>query len=207
MRPRQVSGKRYQWPNVPEVHNRLGTVLTGLGKHHEAESSFKKAIAIKQDYGEAHQNLGDVLLVQGRLSEAETHCRHAITYNADLAEAHCALSIVLYGSGDIDAAIVSIEQAISIKPDFKTYSVILRVLQKRSDHKDEPSLINDVNGSSYSLPLPRKVYKLHRKVEKDLIAHLYKLETLDLKEERDPSYGSVKGSAMPSIFCSTHTLQ
>jgi tetratricopeptide (TPR) repeat protein len=51
----------------------LGTVLDEQGKHEEAITSFRKALAIEPGLAEAHCNLGDALQSQGRIAEALRH--------------------------------------------------------------------------------------------------------------------------------------
>jgi SAM-dependent methyltransferase len=50
----------------------LGNTLKELGRLEDAETSYKKAIAIKPDYAEAHSNLGITLQELGRLEDALT---------------------------------------------------------------------------------------------------------------------------------------
>ncbi|HZW13187.1 MAG TPA: methyltransferase domain-containing protein [Noviherbaspirillum sp.] len=44
-------------PNIPEVHNNLGTVLKEQGRLAEAHATFERALALRPDYASAHSNL------------------------------------------------------------------------------------------------------------------------------------------------------
>jgi len=54
----------------PEVHNNLGIALFGLDHFDEAESSFKKAILLEENYAEPYFNLGNLYRKTGRDVEA-----------------------------------------------------------------------------------------------------------------------------------------
>ncbi len=44
-------------PDVPELHNNLGSILREMGKIGEAEHAFKRALALRPSYASAHSNL------------------------------------------------------------------------------------------------------------------------------------------------------
>jgi tetratricopeptide (TPR) repeat protein len=96
----------------------LGNILRELGRLEDAETSFKKAIAIKPDLAEAHYNLGITLKELGKLGDAETSFKKAIAIKPDLAEAHCNLGISLQKLGRLEDAQTSYKKAIANKPDY-----------------------------------------------------------------------------------------
>ena len=96
----------------------MGVALQELGRLEDAETSCKKAIAIKPDYAEAHSNLGNTLKELGRLKDAETSYNKAIAIKPDYAEAHSNLGFVLKGLGRIAEAEASFAEAVRLKPDF-----------------------------------------------------------------------------------------
>ena len=81
-------------PDYAEAHSNLGNTLKELGRLEEAETNYRKAIALKPDFAEAHNNLGATLQEQGRLDEAETNYRKAIALKPDFAEAHRHLTLL-----------------------------------------------------------------------------------------------------------------
>ena len=71
------------------AHSNLGIILKDHGNLKEAESSYRKAIAINPDFANAHYNLANILKDLGNLKEAESSYRKAIAINPDFAIAHC----------------------------------------------------------------------------------------------------------------------
>ena len=65
-----------------------------MGRLDEAETNYRKAIALKPDFAEGHNDLGIMLQEQGRLDEAETNYRKAITLKPDYAEAYRYLTTI-----------------------------------------------------------------------------------------------------------------
>lgn len=61
----------------PAARDLLGFVLARQGKLDEAESQFRRSVAIDPGFAPAHQNLGRLLLQQGRPEEALEHLREA----------------------------------------------------------------------------------------------------------------------------------
>ena len=58
--------------------------MKDLGKIHEAEESFRKAIVINPDYAEAHNNLGNIMKSHDRLEDAEKCIARAIALDPEL---------------------------------------------------------------------------------------------------------------------------
>jgi tetratricopeptide (TPR) repeat protein len=99
-----------EWSRSLEYAQELSRLL-------EAETSYKKTIAIKPSYAEVHYNLGNTLRNLGRLLEAETSYRKAIAINPELAEAHSNLGVIQKELGRLQDAVTSCNKAIAIKPD------------------------------------------------------------------------------------------
>ncbi|MBP7146095.1 MAG: tetratricopeptide repeat protein [Acidobacteria bacterium] len=65
-------------PDYPDVHFRLGQVLTRLGRHEDAVEQFRRAIATNPGYLDAQLRLGYALLTLGRDAEAQAAFRAAL---------------------------------------------------------------------------------------------------------------------------------
>lgn len=61
------------YPSGAKIHNNLGIFYKKLGRHEEAISQHKKALAIDPDYARAHYNLGLVYGGKGFFSLAADH--------------------------------------------------------------------------------------------------------------------------------------
>jgi 2-polyprenyl-3-methyl-5-hydroxy-6-metoxy-1,4-benzoquinol methylase/Tfp pilus assembly protein PilF len=96
----------------------LGITLQELGRLEDAETSYKKAIAIKPDLAEAHCNLGNTLQELGRLEDAEKSYNKAIAIKPDYAKAHSNLGNTLQELGRLADAETSCKKAIAIKPGY-----------------------------------------------------------------------------------------
>jgi tetratricopeptide (TPR) repeat protein len=69
------------------AHNGLGSVLFHQGNDHDAESEYRRALAIDPNFKEAHYNLGLVLYREGKHDDAIAAYRRslAIDPNFELA--------------------------------------------------------------------------------------------------------------------------
>lgn len=61
------------YPNGAKVHNNLGIFYGKLGRHKEAISQYKKALAIDPNYAGAHYKLGLIYGGKGFFSLAADH--------------------------------------------------------------------------------------------------------------------------------------
>jgi protein O-GlcNAc transferase len=101
-----------------EVHQLLGSALTGLGRLEEAVRSYTKAVTIRPKFAEAQNNLGYALQALGRLDEAISHYRKAIAARADYPEAFNNLGNALHLQDRSDEAISQYGKAIALWPDY-----------------------------------------------------------------------------------------
>ena len=192
-------------PNFAEAHSNLGITLHESGRLEEAEASLRQAIALNADYAEAHSNLGMTLQELGRLEESELRFRKAIELQPDYAEAHCNLGKVLYAFGDKNSALRSIERANVLDPDSKYISLLLSVLKARKTRANNEASKGNINTSDCITKSPSKILLLNRLVEPELISYLYRTKLLDLDKERDPSFGSTRGS-LYDLFDTKHPI-
>jgi len=188
-----------------EAHYNLGNALIVLGRLEEAEASYREAILSKSDFAEAYYNLGSMLKDQDRLEEAEVSYREAILLKPDYAEAHSNLGAVFYGNGDKDSALGSIKRANAIDPKSKSFSLLLNVLQARKMRENTEVSNGNIIDSDCNIESPQKILRLNRAVETELIAYLYKIKSLDLTKERDPSFGNTRGSDY-NLFHDDHII-
>jgi len=192
-------------PDYAEAHSNLGITLHELGRLDEAEASYLQAIALNSDYAEAHSNLGMTLQELGRLEESESRFRKAIELQPDYAEAHCNLGKVLYAFGDKNSALRSIERANVLDPDSKYISLLLSVLKARKARVNNEVSKENITTSDCITKSSSKILLLNRLVEPELTTYLYRTKLLDLDKERDPSFGSTRGS-LYDLFETKHPI-
>ena len=149
-------------PTHYKAHNNLGSILLKLGRLDEAEVSFKKAIEYKPEFEVAYYNLGIALEKLGRYDEAETSYKKAIEYKPDYFEAHNNLNIVLRQN----KLLLKIEQVRNSKKKIKVSNL----------------------GADIGLAINPFISK--RKVDSELIAELYKINSVELDKTKDVRYGN-----------------
>jgi tetratricopeptide (TPR) repeat protein len=80
-------------PSWPEVHNTLGTILTAMGRGHEARGAFERALSLDQDAAYVLNNLCYLSLLEGRLTRAVEECRRALAADPSLTSARNNLAL------------------------------------------------------------------------------------------------------------------
>ena len=149
-------------PTHYKAHNNLGAILLKLGRLDEAEVSFKKAIEYKPEFEVAHNNLGIALEKLDRLDEAETSYKKAIEYKPDYFEAHKNLNTILRQN----KLLLKIEQVRNSKKKIKVSNL----------------------GADIGLAINPFISK--RNVDSELIAELYKINSVELDKTKDVRYGN-----------------
>ena len=149
-------------PTHYKAHNNLGAILLKLGRLDEAEVSFKKAIEYKPEFEVAYYNLGIALEKLGRYDEAETSYKKAIEYKPDYFEAHKNLNILLRQN----KLLLKIEQVRNSKKKIKVSNL----------------------GADIGLAINPFISK--RNVNSELIAELYKINSVELDKTKDVRYGN-----------------
>jgi predicted O-linked N-acetylglucosamine transferase (SPINDLY family) len=104
-------------PDLAEVHNSLGAVLTELGQLPEALRNFQEALRLKPDYSEALYNEGTTFRRMGRLPDAEASYRSALQLR-ELPQAYCNLAAVQVLQGRPAEAVASYEAALRCWPGY-----------------------------------------------------------------------------------------
>lgn len=104
------------WPESPEAHTGLGTVLLQMGRLEEAEESLREAVRLKRTYSEAWRNLGLCLVQQKRFDEARLAFEEALRFRpgnlGDLVEAARAA----IDAGRYDVATRHLDEAARLHP-------------------------------------------------------------------------------------------
>jgi tetratricopeptide (TPR) repeat protein len=105
-------------PGCWMAHYNLGIVLVKQGEPDQAIDHYRRAVALRPDYGEAHYNLGRLLVEQGQLDDAIAHYERAAAINPADAEAQNNLGVTFFGVGHADDAIAHYRKALEIRPDY-----------------------------------------------------------------------------------------
>jgi tetratricopeptide (TPR) repeat protein len=103
---------------VAEYHHNRAVVLLRLQRAGDAESSFRRALALKAAYPDAHNGLGNALQALGRFSEAVAAYYAALQQNAEFAEAHNNLGNALRRLNKLEEAITHFQKALVLRPDY-----------------------------------------------------------------------------------------
>ena len=105
-------------PNLAEVWNNRGVILTKLKRYSEAISSYNQALQIRSDYPDAWNNQGVAL---GKIKDykmAVTAYDRAVDLKPDYGEAWNNRGSALIQLKKYDEAIQSYQKAADLKPDF-----------------------------------------------------------------------------------------
>ena len=131
-------------------------------KLEEAEFLFQNILQAQPTHYKAHNNLGAILLKLGKLDEAEVSFKKAIEYKPDYFEAHKNLNIVLRQN----KLLLKIEQVRNSKKKIKVSNL----------------------GADIGLAINPFISK--RKVDTELLAKLYKINSVELDKTKDVRYGN-----------------
>ncbi len=102
----------------PIFYYNLGMAQHRGGHLEAAETSYRRALALKSDYADALKGLGGVLFALSKLDEAETCCRKVVRLARRDPRAHHNLSTVLLVRGAADEAADCAREALRLKPDY-----------------------------------------------------------------------------------------
>jgi len=104
--------------NRPDALTDLGNAYFNLGRLGEAETTYRRAIALDPRHPHAQYNLGVTLTRQRKLGEAIAHFRLAIAASPGFAAAHNILGDTLRALGKVEEAIEAYEDALRADPGF-----------------------------------------------------------------------------------------
>jgi tetratricopeptide (TPR) repeat protein len=104
-------------------HN-LGAALQSAGRVDEAIGHYRRAVAIRPDYGPAYNNLGVALAATDRLDEAIAALREAVRLDPgssvarrNLGDAHYNLGSALLEAGSVEQSIDQFRTALQLMPE------------------------------------------------------------------------------------------
>ena len=104
-------------PAAAPYHCNLGEVHRAMGAGEQAESSYRRALALNENFPEAWNNLGLVRQAGGKLNQAMDCFRRAIALREGYAMAHNNLGNALRQSEQVDQAIAEFRKAVAAQPD------------------------------------------------------------------------------------------
>lgn len=104
-----------------------------------AETNFKKAVDMSNNFGLAIYNLGIVYDQQGKLAEAIKQLEKIAPFNSDQPSLLFELSLLYYRNGDKDKAFNTLQQVLMLKPDYSNALWYLALIYE--ERKDIPNAI------------------------------------------------------------------
>ena len=182
-------------PEFVVAHYNLGIIQANLLKFNEAEKSYKKAIELKEDYVEAYSNLGSVYLKLEKLNKAEENFKKAIELNSSFAVGHYNLAVTQEKLKKFNEAEKSYKKAIELKEDYaeainnlhrmiRQNKLLLEIKDIRELKKTKAS-VTKIGGRLANNPFVSK-----RKVEKELITEIYKINSVEIDNTKDIRFGN-----------------
>ncbi|MBM4251285.1 MAG: tetratricopeptide repeat protein [Deltaproteobacteria bacterium] len=119
-----------------DVHNNLGLALDESGNAAEAETAYKRAVAINPAYGLAHTNLGILYVKQAKFDDASRHFATAIELDPEANEALNGLAYIKFLQNDLADAAKLNDIALSLRPSDLSNLELKAQLESRRGHFD-----------------------------------------------------------------------
>ncbi len=104
-----------------------------------AETNYKKAIEMSNNFGLAIYNLGVVYDQQGKLPEAIKQLEKIAPFNNDQPNLLFELGLLYYRNGDKDKAFTTLQQVLVLQPDYSNANWYLALIYE--ERKDIPNAI------------------------------------------------------------------
>lgn len=121
-------------PNVPELHDMLGSMRFAQKNYPAAVEAYRAAILMRPNFPEAHYNLGNALRDGGDAVRAEQAFLKALELRPDLAEAHNNLGNLRFFAGDPAGAIPHYRRVLGLRPAMTAAWFNLGNALKAGDH-------------------------------------------------------------------------
>lgn len=107
-----------QDPGDAEALQLLGLVRQAQGAGQEAESYYRRSLAVNPLQPNVHNNMGNLFKLQGRLDDAVDAFREAVRLKPNYAEAHLNLGLTLSAKGGHVEAEKCCRAALRIQPNY-----------------------------------------------------------------------------------------
>ena len=182
-------------PEFVIAYYNLGIIQANLLKFNEAEISYKKAIELKEDYVEAYSNLGSVYLKLEKLYKAEENFEKAIKFNSTFAVGHYNLAVTQEKLKKFNEAEKSYKKAIELKEDYTEAINNLHRMIRQNKLLLEIKNIRELKKTKVSVAkiskgLSNNPFISKRKVERELIAEIYKINSVEIDNTKDIRFGN-----------------
>jgi len=182
-------------PEFVIAYYNLGIIQANLLKFNEAEKSYKKAIELKEDYVEAYSNLGSVYLKLEKLYKAEENFEKAIKFNSTFAVGHYNLAVTQEKLKKFNQAEKSYKKAIELKEDYTEAINNLHRMIRQNKLLLEIKNIKELKKTKVSVAkiskgLTNNPFVSKRKVERELIAEIYKINSVEIDNTKDIRFGN-----------------
>jgi tetratricopeptide (TPR) repeat protein len=124
-------------PHAAAPHYTSGRVYQAQGRLGEAETSYRRALALEQDDAKTHNNLGCVLQMQGRLDEAIASFRRALALDPALAQANQNLAAITRDPDAAQKALASYRRQLERNPgDAEAHNNLGNVYRELGMHRE-----------------------------------------------------------------------
>jgi len=152
-------------PGQPVFYNNLGNALKANGDLAGAAAAYKKALALKPDYGDVHYNLGNAFMELGQAAEAVSSYKNALAVMPGSAEVYYNLGNGFMEQEQLDEAVAAYTKAIALKPDYADAHYNLANILARQVRLDEAAA-----GYRNAIALKPEFVQAHNNLGKTLSA-------------------------------------
>jgi tetratricopeptide (TPR) repeat protein len=144
-------------PQDAEIQNRLGEALDRMGALDAAIDAFRRALAVKPDFGRAANNLILTLVKAGKGPEAASRARALVAAAPEDADAHFTLGLAL-AEQDVTEAIAVFRRVLALAPRHALARYNLAQVLKRADRASEA--VEELRRAIAVDPRPEAYYTL-----------------------------------------------
>jgi serine/threonine-protein kinase len=138
-------------PRNAEALRNLADAYDAAKRIADAESTYRRAIELRQNSWAAYKELAVFLYRQGRLAEAVPYFQHVVALIPDSYLAYSNLGGVLLRLGRHDEAAASLRKSLAIRPTWEAYSnlgTIEYLLERYADASELYAKAVELNSSS-----------------------------------------------------------